>query len=220
MQIAAVYGVLLLIALVLFWLTRHRKGGVSLEQTSFSRWLSRGMSALTKSQLSTPVSSSSGVTDFSLSETSDLDSAVAVLQDIYAEFQQDSAGIRADFSTALETLHHELRAEMASLNMQVAELQTEVRKLQTEVRELQTKAAESSIAETANPAFQPSPLLHVQSDASADSRDNQWLILTALQEGMTDEEIAVRYPVSLTEIELVRHLLLAGQITAEKPLHK
>ena len=213
MQIAAVYGVLLLIALVLFWLTRHRKGGVSLEQTSFSRWLSRGMSALTKGQLSTPVSPSSGITDLSLSETSDLDSAVAVLQDIYAEFQQESAGIRVDFSTALETLNHELRAEMAALKMQVTELQTEV-------RELRTKAAESSIPETANPVFQPSSLLHLQSDASADSQDNQWLILTALQEGMADEEIAVRYPVSLTEIELVRHLLLAGQITAEKPLHK
>lgn len=213
MQIAAVYGVLLLIALVLFWLTRHRKGGVSLEQTSFSRWLSRGMSALTKGQLSTPVSPSSGVKDFSLSETSDLDSAVAVLQDIYAEFQQESAGIRTDFSTALETLNHELRAEMAALKVQVTELQTEV-------RELRTKAAESSILETANPAFQPSSLLHLQSDASADSQDNQWLILTALQEGMSDEEIAVRYPVSLSEIELVRHLLLAGQITAKKPLHK
>ncbi|RIV29364.1 hypothetical protein D2Q93_00525 [Alicyclobacillaceae bacterium I2511] len=210
MQMAAVYGVLLLIALVLFWLTRHRSGSVSLEETSFSRGLSRVISAIAKRPGPAPAEPSNRVQIPSLQEEiPDSEMAVAVLQDLYAEFQQDSAVVRKDFSNALSTLHQEISVELAALKEQVTQLHNEIERVRTTMADSQIHSPVGAVTSSLMHSEGSSP------DTPEGIHDTPWLILTALQEGLADDEIAIRYSVSQTEIDLVRRLLLMGDVTAE-----
>jgi hypothetical protein len=191
----SVYVALVLIAVVLYFLTRNttKAGGTF----NFWDWIKRGAM---RAAPSTPM----GQRRLAAATTGDEMDVVTVLEDLYREFQEESAQLRTTMEAKIRELETAHQQTLQAVREELADLRVIV----------QFRDIESRMQEEALPAIEPEQD-HV--GAAVPGKDEQeqapvalyFRILDELQQGKRPQDVATALDVNIDEVERVIRFMSA-----------
>lgn len=219
-NLIGVYVTLLVIVVLLLWVGRRfggkaARGGQGALKQRLVRWMSNGP-VDGRSESARQPSVESGL------QRSDVNQALAVLDDLYEEFRDETAALRRDFATALDSLRHDIENRMSGIEARQAELQLAVRDNQPDTAEdsppeVPVEAERTANRPTVNLAVLPkvdrSRSTAPDNDALANLNDAHFEALKRMQAGASAESVARELGIGLGEVAILERMFLTRSHT-------
>lgn len=184
----SLYVALVLIAVVLYYLTRStaRTGGAQ----NFWDWLKKGANGRGLGSAANPVLSPRQ----GLPSSGDEVDVVTVLEDLYREFKEESQRIRDELEMSITKIHREYEREFEELHQEVMQLR----------RDLQEKEMAVLSNYVMDPRVEENPVPSTGVDTpNKPSEATYFRILDELQQGKVPQTIALSLGVELEEVHRV-----------------